>query len=85
MAERRLTRGEAIRKHCIECSGGNRAEVRKCTVTKCHLYRYRMGTEIDESELKEVDAPKTKAKTKKASTTTKKKATTKNSVDAKKK
>jgi hypothetical protein len=33
----------AIRAKCIDCSGGSRAEVRRCTVTDCSLYPYRMG------------------------------------------
>ena len=42
----RLTRSQVIRAHCIECSGGSRAEVRNCTVTRCNLWRFRMGREI---------------------------------------
>lgn len=75
MAEKRLTRGEAIRKHCVECSGGQVKEVRNCTVKKCYLYRYRMGTEETDSEKpkKKADATqKEKKTTKKTSSSTKK-------------
>ena len=41
----RLTRKQAIRKKCLECSGNNKIEVRKCEIKDCPLYRYRLGTE----------------------------------------
>ena len=41
----RLTRKKAIRLKCLDCCGGNRSEVRQCTVIKCPLWRYRMGHE----------------------------------------
>ena len=47
---KRLTRGEAIRHKCLDCCCGNAFEVRKCTVTTCALYRYRMGTEQADGE-----------------------------------
>ena len=31
----------AIRAHCLECSGGSKAEIRRCRVTDCALYPYR--------------------------------------------
>jgi hypothetical protein len=34
----------AIRAKCIDCSGGNKAEVRKCTATSCALWPWRMGS-----------------------------------------
>ena len=37
-----LTRGKAIRLYCIDCSGGNIAEVRKCNIETCPLYPFRM-------------------------------------------
>ena len=33
----------AIRAKCIDCSGGNDAEARKCVATSCALWPYRMG------------------------------------------
>ena len=33
----------AIRRKCIDCSGGNQPEVRKCTVIGCALWPYRLG------------------------------------------
>lgn len=47
----RLSRSKAIRMKCIDCSGGNMAEVRKCPATNCPLWRYRMGYE-ENDELK---------------------------------
>ena len=43
--EERITRGKAIRLKCLDCCCDNSAEVRRCTVTKCPLWRYRMGNE----------------------------------------
>lgn len=33
----------SIRAKCLDCSGGNRAEVRLCTVHRCALHPFRMG------------------------------------------
>lgn len=38
-----LTPIKAIRAYCIECSGGQKKEVKECPITKCTLYPYRMG------------------------------------------
>ena len=38
-----LTPVKAIRKHCIDCSGYNLAEVSRCEQDDCPLYPYRMG------------------------------------------
>lgn len=43
--QERITRGKAIRLKCLDCCCGNSAEVRRCPVTKCPLWRYRMGNE----------------------------------------
>lgn len=43
--EERITRGKAIRLKCLDCCGGNSAEVRRCSAIKCPLWRYRMGSE----------------------------------------
>ncbi len=43
--EDRLTRGKAIRLKCLDCCGGQSAEVRRCPVVHCPLWRYRMGNE----------------------------------------
>lgn len=43
--EERITRGKAIRLKCLDCCCGNSAEVRRCPITKCPLWRYRMGNE----------------------------------------
>lgn len=41
----RITRGKAIRLKCLDCCCGNSAEVRRCDIKKCPLWRYRMGNE----------------------------------------
>lgn len=45
----RIGRAKAIRLKCIDCCGGNTAEVRKCPVTHCPLWRFRMGKEIKDT------------------------------------
>lgn len=44
---------KAVRKHCLECSGGVPSEVARCTMKKCPLYRYRMGLDVLYKEEKE--------------------------------
>jgi len=39
-----LTPIQAIRKHCIQCSGGSVKEVRECIIKDCPLYDFRLGT-----------------------------------------
>lgn len=34
---------KAIRKKCLECSAENSAEVAKCPIESCALYKYRFG------------------------------------------
>lgn len=34
---------KAIRAKCLDCSGGNEAEVRKCVAITCPLWSFRMG------------------------------------------
>lgn len=43
--EERITRGKAIRLKCLDCCGGNSAEVRRCPSENCPLWRYRLGSE----------------------------------------
>ena len=38
-----LTPIKAIRAKCLDCSGGQYAEVRLCPIENCALYPYRMG------------------------------------------
>lgn len=38
-----LTPVKAIRAKCLDCSCGNKAEVRNCTIIDCSLYPYRLG------------------------------------------
>lgn len=46
----RITRAKAIRLKCIDCCAGQMAEVRKCELTNCPLWRYRMGKEVKDNE-----------------------------------
>lgn len=39
-----LTPIKAIRKNCIDCSGGSLKDVKECIIKDCPLYPYRMGT-----------------------------------------
>ena len=39
-----ITPLKAIRKNCIDCSGGSRGEARKCIATDCPCWPFRMGT-----------------------------------------
>ena len=39
----KLTPIRAIRKKCLDCSGGQYSEVRNCLITECTLYRFRLG------------------------------------------
>jgi hypothetical protein len=49
----RVGRAKAIRLKCIDCCGGNTAEVRKCPATNCSLWRFRMGKEIKDGTCEE--------------------------------
>ena len=39
----KLTPMKAIRRKCIDCSGGSSNEVKLCPVQDCPLYAYRFG------------------------------------------
>lgn len=49
----RITRAKAIRLKCLECCCGQAAEVRRCHIESCALWRYRMGKE-ENDELKPI-------------------------------
>ena len=34
---------KAIRKKCVDCSGGSRKEVEHCHIEECSLFPYRFG------------------------------------------
>ena len=36
-----VTRANAIYRYCLECSGDNRAEVRRCQLRECPLHSFR--------------------------------------------
>lgn len=46
---------KSIRLFCLECMGGNRATVRKCTTTACPLHRFRMGVGVNSRLSREVN------------------------------
>jgi len=37
---------KAIREYCVECMGGSRYDVKDCASAGCHLYPFRMGTNV---------------------------------------
>jgi hypothetical protein len=37
---------KAIRKNCLDCSGGVANEVADCSMKECPLYVYRMGVDV---------------------------------------
>lgn len=41
---------QAIRKKCVDCSGGYTLEANKCILEKCPLYPYRYGKAIPKKE-----------------------------------
>lgn len=41
--KRKLTPIKAIRLKCLDCSLGNRTEIKECPVTGCPIYPYRLG------------------------------------------
>lgn len=49
MAER-IGRAKAIRLKCLDCCAYQPAEVRKCPVVDCPLWRFRMGREIKDDD-----------------------------------
>ena len=40
---KRLTPLRAIRAKCLDCSAGQRSEIRNCLIIDCPLYLYRFG------------------------------------------
>lgn len=38
----RVPRGQAIKDRCLDCSAGNRKEVKNCPHTDCPLHKYRL-------------------------------------------
>jgi hypothetical protein len=36
---------QAMRRRCVDCCGGKKDEVRRCTAVACPLWPYRMGTD----------------------------------------
>ena len=51
----RLSRSKAIRMKCVDCCCGNMAEVRKCPVENCSLWRYRMGRELKDGYAENIE------------------------------
>lgn len=42
---------KAVRKKCIDCSGGEEVEARKCTAVSCDLWPFRMGKNVFRSAM----------------------------------
>lgn len=51
------SRARAIKEHCFECSGFNRAERANCPAKGCALWAYRLGYEVDEEGNKVIKRP----------------------------
>lgn len=56
MPAERPTRKKAIKEKCLDCSGGIKAEIRRCPAQHCPLWPFRMGTEIRSTGTDEADA-----------------------------
>ena len=41
---------KAIKENCLECGGGSRSELDRCTVQHCPLWLYRLGITIKNLE-----------------------------------
>lgn len=41
---KKLTPLRAIKKHCLECSGFEKKEVRECAIKECVLFPFRQGS-----------------------------------------
>ena len=61
MTAERMTTKKAIRLYCLECGGGQYAEVRLCPVVNCHLYPYRMGRKIKSTNTAKTEGEKPEA------------------------
>lgn len=46
-----LTPIKAIRKKCLDCSNGERKEVKECPIKDCPIWPYRMGKRPKEDEM----------------------------------
>lgn len=53
----RVTRAKAIRLKCLDCCCGQSAEVRRCHLESCPLWRYRMGREVKDADCEDFDEP----------------------------
>ncbi len=40
----KLTPLKAIKKHCLECSGYEKKQVRECEIKECVLFPFRLGS-----------------------------------------
>ncbi len=60
MTEQKINRSplKAIRRHCLECSGGSPNEVRLCPIETCPLYGFRFGHRLPKVETPEDSLPK---------------------------
>ena len=48
-------RGPCIRLKCLDCQNYQEAEVRRCTLTFCPLWRFRMGREKSAGDANELE------------------------------
>lgn len=59
--ENLLQRAKAIRSKCVDCCGGNQAEVRACESHHCALWPWRMGKHPRVSRVFENPTPRYRA------------------------
>ena len=52
-----LSKTRAIREFCLACQGGSKDRVKTCHLTDCHLWPYRLGRGICQSEDGERTSP----------------------------
>ena len=50
------TRAIAVRAKCLDCSNKQVSEVRRCPITRCALYPFRLGATISPAEMKAWEA-----------------------------
>jgi hypothetical protein len=53
-----VTLPQAIRLRCLDCVGNVRTDILTCSERKCSLWRYRMGSEVDNPEFKRLSRSK---------------------------
>lgn len=66
LATERLNRAKAIRRKCLDCCMDQPVEVKECPITRCALWRYRMGREEQDELYAEAHKKRRKKKNEEA-------------------